>query len=278
MQNVHFTPPKLAKIFEINESTIKRWIDNGMLKASKSPGGHRRVSQEQLNEFISSFPKYTPKSYVISRYANAEKEDVQWSAYYSALLKNKPKAARDVLNKAWVSQFTLIEQLEKIIQPTLVSIGNRWQDDTLSIYEEHRMSFHIRQHFEYLRAIYAPHSTQKRSRHALLACAPGDQHEMPLQMIETLLSESGWKTSVLGINISLEEMIQAMNAMTPDMLCISNIYGGTNDEYLRAVIKQAKKLQCQLVLGGAGWGEEVKAVQYSNYVQRLSDFKKIITL
>lgn len=273
MQNVHFTPPKLAEIFGVNESTIKRWIDKGMLKATKSPGGHRRVTQEQLEEFIHNFPKNAPNSYVISQYVESGKEEIDWKEYYTHLLHNRSARAKDILNTAKVHRYSLLEQLEKIVQPSLVNIGLEWEREDISIYQEHRMSFLVRQHFEHLRQMYP--QAKKNGKHAVLACAPGDHHEMPLQMADLLLQERGWKTSVLGINIPLEELKAAIAEVEPEMVCLSNIVGDVDPAYLASVSKQTKRQGGELILAGSKW-EPGRARKNVHTVSLLADFVAVV--
>jgi len=42
----------IAKMLEIVPGTVANWIDSGKLKAFNTLGGHRRVSQEDLQDFL----------------------------------------------------------------------------------------------------------------------------------------------------------------------------------------------------------------------------------
>ncbi len=46
------TTSKAASICGVARSTISKWIDNGSLKAFKTPGGHRKIREEDLIEFL----------------------------------------------------------------------------------------------------------------------------------------------------------------------------------------------------------------------------------
>ncbi len=43
----------------VSLGTVRRWADLGHLKASRTPGGQRRFSREQIEEFLSSLEQRT---------------------------------------------------------------------------------------------------------------------------------------------------------------------------------------------------------------------------
>ncbi len=47
-----FSPRKVAKAIGVSESSLKRWCDAGYLLASKTAGGHRRLSRGEVVSFI----------------------------------------------------------------------------------------------------------------------------------------------------------------------------------------------------------------------------------
>jgi excisionase family DNA binding protein len=43
-----------SRILGVSEATLRQWTDEGLIKAYVTPGGHRRYSREQLDEFMQS--------------------------------------------------------------------------------------------------------------------------------------------------------------------------------------------------------------------------------
>src|SRR5690606_10505193 len=111
MQNVHFSPTELAKLFAVNVSTIKRWVDRGLLQSDKTPGGHRRISKEQLAAFIRDYPTLTRKSYTIKRLLAqkqfigskgvSDNEKNTWGVYYNYLLQDSLEEAERLIKEAF---------------------------------------------------------------------------------------------------------------------------------------------------------------------------------
>lgn len=49
-----FTTFEAAKICHVTHHSIKNWIKQGLIKASRTPGGHYRVLEEDLDRFVRS--------------------------------------------------------------------------------------------------------------------------------------------------------------------------------------------------------------------------------
>jgi excisionase family DNA binding protein len=46
------TTSKAAKICGVARTTISKWIDKGELKAFVTPGGHRKITEQDLEDFL----------------------------------------------------------------------------------------------------------------------------------------------------------------------------------------------------------------------------------
>jgi excisionase family DNA binding protein len=49
---VTYTTQDVARVLSASRTSVQRWIDSGTLKAFKTPGGHRRVTQRELVAFL----------------------------------------------------------------------------------------------------------------------------------------------------------------------------------------------------------------------------------
>jgi excisionase family DNA binding protein len=49
-----FTSSQAARYVGVSLATIRRWADAGHLSCYRTPGGQRRFSREQLDDFIAS--------------------------------------------------------------------------------------------------------------------------------------------------------------------------------------------------------------------------------
>lgn len=234
---------------------MKRWIDRGLLKASVTSGGHRRVGRHQIIDFLNHYPRLVDKSYVLARLVKQGPATDKWQDYYDALRQRRDKVAETIIKSAFLRTRKLVDVLDWYIAPTLREIGASWLGGRITVYDEHRMSFLIRIHLLTLRSfVDDPRPTGPL---ALLACTPNDYHELPLQMLDLVFRQSGWRTEILGTNTPPEEMIFAANRLHPKLLAVTKAYAEPSGvPTLRRLWTYAKKRNIQLVYGGAGWDRQ----------------------
>jgi excisionase family DNA binding protein len=46
------TVKDVARILGISIGTVRKWTDEGYIEASRTPGGHRRYSQDDIDAFL----------------------------------------------------------------------------------------------------------------------------------------------------------------------------------------------------------------------------------
>jgi excisionase family DNA binding protein len=51
----YYSSKDLARMFSVNESTIKRWADSGKLQCFKTVGHHRRFRFEMVSDFVARY-------------------------------------------------------------------------------------------------------------------------------------------------------------------------------------------------------------------------------
>ncbi len=58
-----FTSSQAARYLGVSLATIRRWTDAGHIGCYRTPGGQRRFSRAQLDEFISSMQHDSPTAH-----------------------------------------------------------------------------------------------------------------------------------------------------------------------------------------------------------------------
>jgi len=272
------TTSEISKIFKVNVSTIKRWIDKGFFRVSVTSGGHRRVDPKDFKAFIAKYPKLAGNSYVIKKIIKGKelnKKALNWQNYYIYLYSNSSLNVQNKLEEMFLMNVSVVDILQNVVAPTLVHIGKLWQKGKISIYDEHRMTFLLRMDLLGLEKLISGR-IGFGSPTAVLGCVAGDNHEIPLLMLHLLLKQQGYRTVILGINNPASEIIHASRKEYASLICLTQTFSKIRlDSYFDKVYKYAKSSKVWLASGGAGWPITLrKSKKGYRYFDSLSEFNK----
>ena len=143
--------------------------------------------------------------------------------------------------------------IEEVVAPALRAIGERWQSAELTVAEEHRASALVRRK---LHALLEGNAAE-RPNSALLACVPGERHEIGLLSAGILLQTSGWSVVYLGPDTPLAEAFELAHGLGCDVVAVSATMGehaAAADAELAVLEKEYPGLT--ILRGGAAYGGE----------------------
>jgi methanogenic corrinoid protein MtbC1 len=157
---------------------------------------------------------------------------------------NEP-AAQAVLDRL-LTDFTVETVLRDVVLPYLHALGERWERGQASVAQEHFASNLLRGRLANLARGWG----NGRGPRALLACPPGEEHDLPLMAFGIVLHRNGWRISYLGANTPLEDLTCTAAELQPDLIVLTAVtperFSGV-DWYLSRLARIAP-----LALAGAG--------------------------
>jgi MerR family transcriptional regulator, light-induced transcriptional regulator len=141
---------------------------------------------------------------------------------------------------------TLDTVLSKVLVPYLHDLGEGWERGEVSIAQEHFASSVLRGRLLGL----ARGWDRGLGPRVLLACAPGEQHDLGLICFGLALRERGWRIGYLGAETPIESVASAALAFAPEFVVVSAVTA----ERFRANANELRELAkaTRLCLGGAG--------------------------
>jgi DNA-binding transcriptional MerR regulator/methylmalonyl-CoA mutase cobalamin-binding subunit len=125
-------------------------------------------------------------------------------------------AAQAVLDRL-VSDLWLPTMLREVVLPYLAELGERWTQGTASIAQEHFASNVIRGRLAGLARGWG----NGHGPRALLACPPGELHDLALMVFGIVLNRTGWRIDYLGANTPVEELTRTVEASRPDLVVLA---------------------------------------------------------
>jgi DNA-binding transcriptional MerR regulator len=137
----------------------------------------------------------------------------------------------------------------EIVVPTLIAIGEDWEESGKGIEIEHAFS-------ETLKKVFRERSTASEAPvngHPVVIAAVGEeQHSLPLHALEAALCELGIKTHFLGARTPFDAIASTVTRLAPPAVFLwALLPENANPEYFQNLpqIRPAPRI----ILGGPGW-------------------------
>lgn len=177
--------------------------------------------------------------------------DEFYAAYLAAVLAADRREAFGVVDRARAAGLGLAAIYLEVLQPALREIGRLWQENEISVADEH-LATAISQ--SVMARLYdgAAAATAANGRSLIAACADVERHEVGLRMICDLFEIEGWTTAYLGGSVPIEGLISIVKAKRPDLVVLS-VALALHLPRLRAMIlalRQGLGKECPLILVG----------------------------
>lgn len=215
-----------------------RWLAS-VLAARDVPSTHLPLSLEWLAQFFAQHLEPADASLVTgalrliqSRFLEAPagaspiygllpQAWPQCQAFEQALLAGDRREAAALLQRSMAEGQSLVDAEMHMIQPALYGIGQKWQNNQVSVAQEH-LATAISQAVMtrgLLQATDTPPAANGRK--ILLACVEGNHHAVGLQMVADAFQLAGWEVQFLGANVPTATLIPHVALYQPDLVGLS---------------------------------------------------------
>ncbi len=136
---------------------------------------------------------------------------------FERLVKSNETDASQIFEQAAAS-ISLLDLFEKVINPTLVTIGDEWYNGRILVATEHFASNFLRAK---LMTIFQRLPTRHGSKHILIGGAPEEMHELGVLMLAILLRHEGFQVEYLGPDLPLDDLASYAAQEKADMVILS---------------------------------------------------------
>jgi methanogenic corrinoid protein MtbC1 len=119
-------------------------------------------------------------------------------------------AAQALLDRL-LADFTVESVLGQVIVPYLHDLGERWARGQASVACEHFASNIVRGRLAGLARGWG----NGHGPRAILACPPGEQHDIGLMAFGIVLHRNGWRVHYLGADTPIGDLSQAVREVRP---------------------------------------------------------------
>ena len=145
----------------------------------------------------------------------------EWYRWYLAALRaGDRRRALAIVDDARAAGLDLATLYLEVFQPALREIGRLWQENELTVAEEHLATAVTQIAMGRLYADFCATATPGE-RTLLAACTETERHELGLRMLCDLLEMDGWDARYLGASVPTDSLVSMVVEHRPDVLALS---------------------------------------------------------
>jgi excisionase family DNA binding protein len=262
MQNVQepagsLSPKDFASALGVSESSVKRWVDDGKIRALRTPGGHRRIAVSEAIRFVRASASPLPRPEMLGlrelrgRSITPGTDLIAVSeAFHAALTDGRALEARGAIVQAFLAGVSLAELCDGPIRGALTRLGDLWHHDQAGVFVEHRATAIVVEVLSLLRTLVAGEHGAPRA----VGCAPaGDPYVVPTLAVSVALAGEGFDVTNLGPETPMLSLSLAVERVRPALVWISASTGPGADAVLAGgepVLRAAEQAGAALAIGG----------------------------
>ena len=259
---------ELSRRVGVSDHVLRAWeIRYGLLTPVRSPGGfrlysdsdERRVRRMQFHLAQGLSAAEAARTAIAEAHTRAASINVSLASdgsdrveldelagsLQAALDDFDEGAAQSVLDRL-LSDFTLTTTLRDVVVPYLRQLGERWERGEITIAQEHFASNVVRGRLAGLARGWG----DGHGPRAVVACPPGELHDLPLLVFGIVLNRSGWRVDYFGASTPIDELIQTAGRSCPELVVVA----ATTSDRFTSILGELAQLAAiaPLALAGAG--------------------------
>ncbi len=269
----------LAGRVGISETLLRAWeLRYGLLNPTRTTSGYRLYGPEderRIRAMVAARERGVPAARAAAEVLSAERTGEHGRAHDEtdgttdrSRRAHDAQVAREELVAAMVGYdvTAMHETIDRVLRtvsveaairdvllPFMFEVGRGWVEGDYDIADEHFATEIVRSRLAALTVGGAPRTGPL----VMLACPPGEAHDLALKAFEVVLQRSGWRTRYLGSHTPTRALLSAAEAIEPDLVVLAATRRAAfqlEDDALTAL-----RTRWPLAVAGAGADAELAA-------------------
>jgi len=204
--------------------------------------------------------------------------EVYYLDYFNSLLEGDKNRCRKVVDKLLEEKTSIIEIYTGLFQKTLYQVGKMWDQNKLSVGDEHLGTEITEELLYYCSSRITP--VRQLNKKALVSCVNKEFHKLGARMAADVFVLNGWETYFLGASTPTKEILKYIDLKKPEIVGLSFSFY-INIMKLIDVVREIKNLHPgqRIILGGRtelnGQAEvltKYDSVYYINTIEALNSY------
>ena len=259
----------------VNAVTLRAWERRyGLVRPFRTPKGHRLYSQAQVEE-IQRVLALMRTGVAIGQVREAlaaeapveDKPDAgPWAAYRKRMttaIAAFEEYGVEAVYEAALSLHSIDRVNRMLLMPLLEELGARWSKVAGGVAEEHFFSGYLRNklgaRFHHRRAL-------ETGPKLLVACVPGEHHEIGLLIFALAAHEAGMRVVLLGANVPFAETGAAARRAQCDAVVLSSSIDPASEAFYVGLAGLVAAVKRPVYVGGVTAAAHEKEIEAAGAV------------
>lgn len=246
----------------VPSTTLRAWERRyGLLKPKRTPKGHRLYSRDDL-DIVRQVVHLLEEDYTISKAIDAirsganqdeetDKQPSHWIAirkrFFRAIETFDEQLLETVYNEA-LSLYPIDIVTVNLIRPILQRLGEEWTTRPMGIAEEHFFTAYLRNKVG-ARMHHA--AGRNQGKRLLMACLPGEFHELGLLLFGLSAMARGYRVLYMGADLPLEQIQKVAEVTDVQGIMLSGSAQSYTSELHQQLESLAAAVDVPIMLGGS---------------------------
>ena len=256
---------ELSRRTGVPPDTLRAWERRyGLLRPERSEGGFRLYGRddEQRVQAMKGLIDSGVSAAESARLAASGTVGQPATTAGEALLESGPSRLREALERfdeaaahaildVALTRLTVDGVADQVVLPAMREIGKRWENGEISVAQEHFATGLLRERMLALGRNWGAGVGPR----ALLACPPGELHDLGLVAFGVVLRDRGWRITYLGPDTPIETIARTAADLRPAAIVLAAL----DAERFEAAADQIATLahEAPVLVGGEGADSEL---------------------
>ncbi|MDB4859534.1 hypothetical protein OAH62_01480 [Candidatus Marinimicrobia bacterium] len=247
---------QVGSLFDVNESTVRRWASSGKIECISSAGGHRKFSYQNVMSFANDQGLKINSGEI--PYNINRKTIIDDSVKH--VFNNDAKSLEMIFVQLYLDGTLLPDLMDNFVEKILVKIQDKLDQREVSVAEEHIARKVVSKALNNFKLTVSNH-VSRDNENILCLNLENDIPDLPIDMIQILLENNNFNVHNCGANTSIKDIKKLLSNQTYKAIfiylcdrqcCTATVKDNikkTNSD-LEQVSILAKKYNIKLYLGG----------------------------
>jgi excisionase family DNA binding protein len=262
---------QVAQALGVSVTTVKRWVDTGILPAYKTAGGHRKLLMADVLRLTreGGLPQADLSRLDPRIIQQDSPSPAQLCNTLSVALRDADiTLARSIIFSAYQSGLPIETIADQIISPVMSQIGHDWMIGRLDVLHEHRATQICTSVLYELKATLEANA--ERDRPVAVGGSPENDHYLLANLLAQMtLLDAGWHAINLGPHTPIASFRLALTELRPQIVWLSINHLADPERFLAEYTefyREAGRYGVAVAVGGRGLTAELRTTMpYTTY-------------